>query len=42
MGLKTRFVLTSCLHQSRPVRPGGRFAYEFNVHQEGTYFYRSE
>jgi hypothetical protein len=25
----------------RPVPPGGRFVYEFAVHQEGTYFYHS-
>jgi hypothetical protein len=24
-----------------PVRPGGRFVYEFDIHQEGTYFYHS-
>ena len=24
-----------------PVRPGGRFIYEFDIHQEGTYFYHS-
>jgi manganese oxidase len=24
-----------------PVEPGGRFVYEFDVHQEGTYFYHS-
>ena len=24
-----------------PVRPGGRFIYEFNIHQAGTYFYHS-
>lgn len=24
-----------------PVKPGGRFIYEFNIHQEGTYFYHS-
>jgi hypothetical protein len=24
-----------------PVKPGGRFVYEFNIHQEGTYFYHS-
>ena len=24
-----------------PVRPGERFVYEFNIHQEGTYFYHS-
>jgi hypothetical protein len=24
-----------------PVRPGGRFVYEFNIYQEGTYFYHS-
>jgi hypothetical protein len=23
------------------VKPGGRFVYEFNIHQEGTYFYHS-
>src|ERR1035441_9958397 len=23
------------------VKPGGRFIYEFNIHQEGTYFYHS-
>jgi hypothetical protein len=25
----------------KPVPPGGRFVYEFTVHQEGTYFYHS-
>ena len=25
----------------QPVRPGGRFVYEFDIHQEGTYFYHS-
>jgi hypothetical protein len=25
----------------RPVAPGGRFTYEFTLHQEGTYFYHS-
>jgi manganese oxidase len=24
-----------------PVKPGGRFVYEFTIHQEGTYFYHS-
>ena len=24
-----------------PVKPGGRFIYEFTIHQEGTYFYHS-
>ncbi len=24
-----------------PVKPGGRFVYEFNIHQAGTYFYHS-
>jgi manganese oxidase len=24
-----------------PVEPGGRFVYEFDIHQEGTYFYHS-
>jgi manganese oxidase len=24
-----------------PIRPGGRFVYEFTLHQEGTYFYHS-
>src|SRR5258705_2676235 len=24
-----------------PVKPGGRFIYEFDIHQEGTYFYHS-
>jgi manganese oxidase len=24
-----------------PIKPGGRFVYEFNIHQEGTYFYHS-
>ncbi len=24
-----------------PVKPGGRFVYEFNIHQTGTYFYHS-
>jgi FtsP/CotA-like multicopper oxidase with cupredoxin domain len=24
-----------------PVKPGGRFVYEFDIHQEGTYFYHS-
>jgi manganese oxidase len=24
-----------------PVKPGGRFVYEFHIHQEGTYFYHS-
>ena len=24
-----------------PLRPGGRFVYEFDIHQEGTYFYHS-
>jgi hypothetical protein len=24
-----------------PVKPGGKFVYEFNIHQEGTYFYHS-
>jgi len=24
-----------------PVKPGGRFIYEFNIHQAGTYFYHS-
>jgi manganese oxidase len=24
-----------------PVRPGGRFVYEFDIHQQGTYFYHS-
>src|SRR5437879_1434641 len=24
-----------------PIRPGGRFIYEFSLHQEGTYFYHS-
>ena len=24
-----------------PVKPGGRFTYEFSLHQEGTYFYHS-
>jgi len=24
-----------------PVKPGGRFIYEFNIHQTGTYFYHS-
>ena len=24
-----------------PLKPGGRFVYEFNIHQEGTYFYHS-
>ncbi len=24
-----------------PVKPGGRFVYEFSLHQEGTYFYHS-
>jgi hypothetical protein len=24
-----------------PVKPGARFVYEFNIHQEGTYFYHS-
>jgi manganese oxidase len=24
-----------------PVKPGGRYVYEFNIHQEGTYFYHS-
>jgi hypothetical protein len=24
-----------------PIKPGGRFIYEFSVHQEGTYFYHS-
>lgn len=24
-----------------PIRPGGRFIYEFTLHQEGTYFYHS-
>src|SRR5262249_12299541 len=24
-----------------PVKPGGRFVYEFTLHQEGTYFYHS-
>lgn len=24
-----------------PVKPGGRFIYEFHIHQEGTYFYHS-
>lgn len=24
-----------------PVKPGGRFVYEFNIHQKGTYFYHS-
>ncbi len=24
-----------------PVRPGGRFVYEFDIHQNGTYFYHS-
>ncbi|WP_263408864.1 multicopper oxidase family protein [Terriglobus tenax] len=24
-----------------PVKPGGRFVYEFNIHQEGTYFYHA-
>jgi hypothetical protein len=25
----------------QPVRPGGRFLYEFDIHQSGTYFYHS-
>ena len=25
----------------QPVKPGGRFIYEFDIHQEGTYFYHS-
>jgi hypothetical protein len=25
----------------QPVRPGGRFVYEFQIHQSGTYFYHS-
>jgi hypothetical protein len=25
----------------QPVRPGGRFVYEFHIHQSGTYFYHS-
>ena len=25
----------------RPVKPGGRFIYEFYIHQQGTYFYHS-
>ncbi len=25
----------------QPVRPGGRFVYEFDIHQSGTYFYHS-
>ena len=24
-----------------PLKPGGRFVYEFTLHQEGTYFYHS-
>ena len=24
-----------------PIPPGGRFVYEFTLHQEGTYFYHS-
>ncbi len=40
-GLEIPYAMDGMPYSQKPIAPGSRFAYEFTVHQNGTFFYHS-